>query len=42
MYHYPLFEWPNYFNKNTFHLYGHVHGDREHVDEKAVDVSFNK
>jgi calcineurin-like phosphoesterase family protein len=41
MYHYPLLEWPDFHMNNTYHLYGHVHGDKEHPESRALDVGCN-
>lgn len=41
MYHYPLYEQPDYYNKKTFHLYGHLHGKRINYNPRALDVSCN-
>lgn len=41
MFHYPLLEQPNYYNSNTYHLYGHTHGRRFHPDKRALEISFN-
>lgn len=41
LYHYPLFEWPDYYEPNTYHLYGHLHGKRSHPDRRALEVSCN-
>lgn len=40
LYHYPLFEQPNYYN-NVFHLYGHVHGKYGTYNNRALDIGFN-
>ncbi len=44
MCHYPIAEWPGFFNNNTYHLYGHIHNaknDAYHVMkkyDKAINV----
>ena len=41
LFHQPLLEQPDYYNKNSFHLYGHLHGKYKHPSLRAMDIGFN-
>ena len=41
--HYPLLEWPGWFNSNVYHFHGHCHGNRgrNDYDNRAFDVGMD-
>ena len=41
LFHYPLYEQPNYTHKKSWHLHGHLHGIRNTPDLKSIDISMN-
>lgn len=37
MFHFPILEWDQYW-RGSWHLFGHVHGSKQHPESKAIDV----
>ena len=41
LFHYPIYEQPNFCNSNSYHLHGHLHGIRNTPNKRSIDVSMN-
>lgn len=41
LFHYPLFEQPDFYERKSIHLHGHTHGKIDHHNELAFDVGYD-
>lgn len=41
LFHYPLYEWPDYHIDNSIHVHGHTHGKCDKYNNRSIDVGYD-